>query len=80
MKYLLQGESELHTYIHRLLHTHTHTSFKGFLHNILKMSYARLLLELSEDRQSFVLKVYSEMYNNALVKSDGKIEGIIFFH
>ena len=33
------------------------------------MSYDKLLLEVSEDRELFVWKVYSEMENNALVNT-----------
>ena len=35
------------------------------------MSYNKLLLEVSEDRELFVWKAYNEMANNALVNTSG---------
>src|SRR5439155_21069132 len=61
-------------YTHTSFITHTRTPFKRFLHNTLKMSFARLLLEVSEDRKLFVWKVYSEMNNNAIANAHGSRE------
>ena len=36
------------------------------------MSYAKLLSEVSEDRKLFVLKVYSEMFGNAIANTRGR--------
>src|SRR6266508_4314818 len=55
-------------------HTHAHTSFKLFLHNALKMSYNKLLSEVTEDRRLFVQKVYNEMDNNAIANARGSSE------
>src|SRR6266511_3333005 len=67
VKYLLQGERITH--ISSLLHTHIHTIQRISSHNALKMSFDRLL---SEDRKSFVWKVFNEMENNAIANIHGR--------
>src|SRR5947209_13756586 len=64
----------IHTSFITYTHTHAHTPFKVFLHNALKMTYNKLLSEVTEDRRLFVQKVYNEMDNNAIANARGSSE------